>query len=65
MSDAEISASVPTTVAMNADHHFLNLATHVYTGCGLREAPERVRARRWLGYPRLRWGSPLGMWNGT
>ncbi|MEU3916525.1 HAD-IB family phosphatase [Streptomyces sp. NPDC029004] len=46
MSDAEIFAVVPTTVAMNADHHLLGLATHAYTGGDLREAYELVRFRR-------------------
>lgn len=46
MSDAEIFAVVPTTVAMNADHHLSGLATHTYTGGDLREAYEQVRFRR-------------------
>lgn len=43
MSDAEIFASVPTTVAVNADHHLSGLATHTYTGDDLRGAYELVR----------------------
>ena len=46
MSDAEIFAVVPTTVAMNADHHLSGLATHTYTGGDLREAYEQVRFGR-------------------
>jgi phosphoserine phosphatase len=46
MSDAEIFTVVPTTVAMNADHHLSGLATHTYTGGDLREAYELVRFRR-------------------
>ncbi|MEV6395328.1 HAD-IB family phosphatase [Streptomyces sp. NPDC051907] len=46
MSDAEIFAAVPTTVAVNADHHLSGLATHAYTGGDLREAYELVRFRR-------------------
>jgi phosphoserine phosphatase len=45
MSDAEIFASVPTTVTVNADHHLLGLATCAYTGGDLREAYELVRFR--------------------
>ncbi|NUK24211.1 HAD-IB family phosphatase [Streptomyces lunaelactis] len=45
MSDAEIFAAVPTTVAMNADHHLSGLATYAYTGGDLREACELVRFR--------------------
>jgi phosphoserine phosphatase len=43
MSDAEIFAAVPVTVAVNADHHLTGLATHGYTGSDLREAYELVR----------------------
>ncbi|MFC4612133.1 HAD family hydrolase [Streptomyces maoxianensis] len=45
MSDAEIFTVVPTTVAMNADHHLSGLATYAYTGGDLREAYELVRFR--------------------
>ncbi|MFE4371149.1 HAD family hydrolase [Streptomyces sp. NPDC056835] len=43
MSDAEIFATVPRAVAVNADHHLSGLATHTYTGGDLREAYELVR----------------------
>ncbi|MDN3297776.1 HAD-IB family phosphatase [Streptomyces ficellus] len=46
MSDAEIFATVPVAVAINADHHLSGLATHAYTGGDLREAYELVRERR-------------------
>lgn len=42
MSDAEIFATVPVTVAVNADRHLVGLATHCYTGGDLREAYELV-----------------------
>ncbi|MFD4140887.1 HAD family hydrolase [Streptomyces sp. NPDC058572] len=42
MSDAEIFATVPVTVAVNADRHLAGLATHSYTGGDLREAYELV-----------------------
>ncbi|MFE7566475.1 HAD family hydrolase [Streptomyces sp. NPDC057539] len=43
MSDAEIFATVPRAVAVNADHHLSGLATHTYRGGDLREAYELVR----------------------
>ncbi|MFJ4920539.1 HAD family hydrolase [Streptomyces sp. NPDC088725] len=46
MSDAEIFASVPRAVAVNADHHLSGLATHTYAGGDLRGAYELVRPRR-------------------
>ncbi|MER5960765.1 haloacid dehalogenase-like hydrolase [Streptomyces sp. NPDC002057] len=38
MSDAELFAIVPQTVAVNADHHLAGLSRHSYTGGDLREA---------------------------
>lgn len=43
LSDAAIFAAVPTAVAVNADHHLADLATHTYVGSDLREAYELVR----------------------
>ncbi|MFJ3905150.1 HAD family hydrolase [Streptomyces sp. NPDC090025] len=43
MSDAELFAIVPETVAVNADHHLAGLARHSYTGGDLREAYAMVR----------------------
>ncbi|MCX2179132.1 HAD-IB family phosphatase [Streptomyces sp. SKN60] len=43
MSDAELFAIVPETVAVNADHHLAGLARHSYTGGDLREACALVR----------------------
>ncbi|MFE5941050.1 HAD family hydrolase [Streptomyces sp. NPDC056480] len=43
MSDAELFAVVPHTVAVNADHHLAGLARHSYTGGDLREAYALVR----------------------
>ncbi|WP_370413805.1 HAD family hydrolase [Streptomyces fradiae] len=43
MSDAELFAIVPETVAVNADHHLAGLARHSYTGGDLREAYALVR----------------------
>ncbi|WP_306325366.1 HAD family hydrolase [Streptomyces venezuelae] len=43
MSDAELFALVPHTVAVNADHHLAGLARHSYTGGDLREAYALVR----------------------
>ncbi|MET8503775.1 HAD-IB family phosphatase [Streptomyces sp. NPDC004787] len=43
MSDAELFAIVPETVAVNADHHLAGLARHSYTGGDLREAYGLVR----------------------
>ncbi|SDK81228.1 HAD family hydrolase [Streptomyces indicus] len=44
LSDAELFAAVPVSVAVNADHHVSQLASHTYTGRDLREACEIVRA---------------------
>lgn len=38
MSDARLFAAVPVSVAVNADHHVRDLATHAYNGRDLREA---------------------------
>ncbi|MFJ7064233.1 HAD family hydrolase [Streptomyces sp. NPDC101115] len=43
MSDAELFAIVPETVAVNADRHLVDLARHRYAGGDLREAYELVR----------------------
>ncbi|MEU7638636.1 HAD family hydrolase [Streptomyces sp. NPDC039016] len=43
MSDVELFAVVPKSVAVNADHHVSDLATYAYTGRDLREAYELVR----------------------
>ncbi|MFF9013196.1 HAD family hydrolase [Streptomyces sp. NPDC014870] len=43
MSDAQLFAAVPVTVAINADHHLAGLSRHAYTGSDLREAYELVR----------------------
>ncbi|MFJ2935310.1 HAD family hydrolase [Streptomyces sp. NPDC087219] len=43
MSDAELFAIVPDTVAVNADHHLAGLARHSYAGGDLREAYALVR----------------------
>ncbi|MFJ8298605.1 HAD family hydrolase [Streptomyces sp. NPDC094447] len=43
MSDAELFAIVPETVAVNADHHLAGLARRTYTGGDLREAYALVR----------------------
>ncbi|MBD0708558.1 MULTISPECIES: HAD family hydrolase [unclassified Streptomyces] len=45
MSDAELFATVPETVAVNADHHLAGLARHSYTGGDLREAYALVQIR--------------------
>ncbi|MEU3499683.1 HAD-IB family phosphatase [Streptomyces hundungensis] len=44
MSDVDLFAAVPVSVAVNADHHLEGLATHAYTGDDLREAYALVRA---------------------
>ncbi|MEW1719670.1 HAD-IB family phosphatase [Streptomyces sp. NPDC093109] len=46
MSDAEIFAVVPRSVAVNADHHLSGLATHAYTGGDLREVYELARLQQ-------------------
>ncbi|MFI1103299.1 HAD family hydrolase [Streptomyces melanogenes] len=38
MSDVELFAAVPVSVAVNADRHLAGRATHTYTGGDLREA---------------------------
>ena len=43
MSDAELFAAVPLTVAVNADHHLAGLSRHSYAGSDLREAYALVR----------------------
>jgi phosphoserine phosphatase len=43
MSDAALFAAVPTSVAVNGDHHVSGLATHRYAGGDLREAYGLVR----------------------
>ncbi|WP_189965731.1 HAD family hydrolase [Streptomyces violascens] len=43
MSDVDLFAAVPVSVAVNADHHLAGLATHTYTGGDLREAYALVR----------------------
>ncbi|MEU4209867.1 HAD-IB family phosphatase [Streptomyces sp. NPDC026206] len=42
MSDALLFAAVPVSVAVNADHHVRDIASHQYTGLDLREAYERI-----------------------
>ncbi|MFI9239069.1 HAD family hydrolase [Streptomyces sp. NPDC053079] len=42
MSDARLFAMVPVSVAVNADHHVRDLASHHYTGLDLREAYELI-----------------------
>ncbi|RDG37204.1 HAD family hydrolase [Streptomyces corynorhini] len=46
MSDADIFAVVPRSVAVNADHHLSGLATHTYSGGDLREAYELARPQQ-------------------
>jgi phosphoserine phosphatase len=46
MSDAELFAALPVSVAVNADHHVSGLASYAYTGRDLREAYELVRNSR-------------------
>ncbi|MEU9865141.1 HAD-IB family phosphatase [Streptomyces sp. NPDC047971] len=43
MSDAELFAVVPMTVAVNADRHLAGLSRYAYTGGDLREAYELAR----------------------
>ncbi|WP_411109697.1 HAD family hydrolase [Streptomyces sp. c-19] len=45
MSDAELFAIVPDSVAVNADHHLAGLSRHSYTGGDLREAYSLVQNR--------------------
>ncbi|CAM5480226.1 hypothetical protein SXANM310S_07261 [Streptomyces xanthochromogenes] len=44
MSDVDLFAAVPVSVAVNADHHLADRATHTYTGDDLREAYALVRS---------------------
>lgn len=46
MSDVELFAAVPVSVAVNADHHVVDLATYGYVGRDLREVYEIVRGDR-------------------
>ncbi|WP_431043243.1 HAD family hydrolase [Streptomyces sp. P1-3] len=46
MSDAELFAALPMSVAVNADHHVRGIASFTYTGRDLREAYELVGNRR-------------------
>ncbi|WP_069813989.1 HAD family hydrolase [Streptomyces sp. TP-A0874] len=46
LSDAELFSVLPVSVAVNADHHVRDLASHAYTGRDLREAYELVCAPR-------------------
>ncbi|MFD5733567.1 HAD family hydrolase [Streptomyces sioyaensis] len=43
MSDTELFAAVPRSVAVNADHHVSDLASYAYVGRDLREAYELIR----------------------
>ncbi|QTZ93042.1 HAD family hydrolase [Streptomyces auratus] len=43
MSDTELFAAVPQSVAVNADHHVSDLASYAYVGRDLREAYELIR----------------------
>lgn len=45
MSDSALFAAVPTSVAVNGDHHVSGLATHTYAGGDLRAAYGLVRER--------------------
>ncbi|MEV2252335.1 HAD-IB family phosphatase [Streptomyces sp. NPDC050147] len=46
LSDLELFAAVPVSVAVNADHRLVGLATHSYVGRDLRKAYELVRGAR-------------------
>ncbi|MFI0906466.1 HAD family hydrolase [Streptomyces sioyaensis] len=46
MSDTELFAAVPQSVAVNADHHVSDLASYAYLGRDLREAYELIRTGR-------------------
>ncbi|MFJ6747970.1 HAD family hydrolase [Streptomyces sp. NPDC091266] len=46
MSDTDLFAAVPASVAVNADHHVSDLATFAYAGRDLREAYDLVREVR-------------------
>ncbi|MFI1157250.1 HAD family hydrolase [Streptomyces sioyaensis] len=43
MSDTELFAAVPQSVAVNADHHVSDLASYAYVGRDLREVYELIR----------------------
>ncbi|MGW6025908.1 HAD family hydrolase [Streptomyces sp. NPDC055099] len=43
LSDVELFGAVPVSVAVNADHRLVGLATHSYVGRDLRKAYELVR----------------------
>jgi phosphoserine phosphatase len=45
MSDAELFAAVPRSVAVNADHHVRGVASCAYIGLDLRDAYDLVRSR--------------------
>ncbi|MEU6301549.1 HAD family hydrolase [Streptomyces chartreusis] len=45
-SDKALFGAVPVSVAVNADHHLADLATHTYMGMDLWEAYELVRSAR-------------------
>ncbi|GHF42933.1 hypothetical protein GCM10010218_25190 [Streptomyces mashuensis] len=45
MSDARLFGVVPVSVAVNADHHVRDIATHAYRGGDLREAYALVAGR--------------------
>ncbi|MFG2270946.1 hydrolase [Streptomyces sp. WAC 01325] len=45
-SDKALFGAVPVSVAVNADHHLADLATHTYMGMDLWEAYELVRSSR-------------------
>ncbi|MGW0909250.1 HAD family hydrolase [Streptomyces sp. NPDC002853] len=46
LSDVELFGAVPVSVAVNADHRLVGLATHSYVGRDLRKAYELVRGAR-------------------
>ncbi|MEU9110659.1 HAD-IB family phosphatase [Streptomyces sp. NPDC048483] len=46
MSDTDLFAVVPASVAVNADHHVGDVASYTYVGRDLREAYELVRTGR-------------------
>ncbi|MFD4483212.1 HAD family hydrolase [Streptomyces sp. NPDC058471] len=46
LSDLELFGAVPVSVAVNADHRLVGLATHSYVGRDLRKAYELVRDAR-------------------
>jgi phosphoserine phosphatase len=46
MSDKDLFAVVPVSVAINADHHLTDLATHSYVGRDLSDAYQLVQRAR-------------------